>query len=159
MNKPTTFSGKEKDLIKVPYNENADPSSWPWQIDIEVKPESNGVIASQSSPDYGFKIFVQGGRPGIAVICKTWIALRTIIDAPESALGKWTHIQASIDYNRVTFKVDGKLVESRPLPQPFKGRTHKPLIIGGAAANPVSEDVPHNRFRGEIRKLTVQRGK
>jgi hypothetical protein len=156
--KPTKFSGKDKDIIKVPYNEDADPSSWPWQIDIEVKPEADGVIASQSSPGYGFKIFVQDGRPGIAILCKTWIDSITVIDAPESTIGKWTDIQASIDYNRVIFKVDGKLIESRPLPQPFKARTHKPLIIGGPGANPVSDDVPHNRFKGEIRKLIIQRG-
>ncbi|VGO13099.1 Arylsulfatase [Pontiella desulfatans] len=153
-----TFSGTEKDLVKIPYNEEADPSSWPWRIDMDVKPESDGVIASQSSPAYGFKIFVQDGRPGIAVLCKTWIALRTVIDTPESVIGKWTNIQASIDYNRVIFKVDGKLIESCPLPQPFKGRTGQPLIIGGAGKNKVSEDVPHNPFQGEIKGLTIQRG-
>jgi len=156
--KTTTFSGKEKDLIKIPYSEDADPSSWPWEIDLEVKPESDGVIASQSSPAYGFKIFVQDGRPGIAILCKTWINSITIIDAPDSALGKWTSLQASIDYNRVIFKVDGKVIESRPLPQPFKNRTNKPLIIGGAGQNPVSDDVPNNPFKGQIRKLTIQRG-
>lgn len=155
--KPTTFSGNENDIIKEPYKEDADPSSWPWCIDIEVKPESDGVIASQSSPGYGFKIFVQDGHPGIAVLCKTWVEIHTVIDAPESVVGKWTNIQASIDYNRVIFKVNGKLVESRPLPQPFKGRTNKPLIIGGAGQNPVSADVPDNPFKGQIRKLTIQR--
>ncbi len=152
-----TFDGTEAKTIKVPYSEDADPSSWPWQIDIEAKPESDGVIASQSSPNYGFTVFVQDGRPGIAVLCKTWVALHTVIDGPESILGKWTRIQASIDYNRVIFKVDGKTVESRPLPQPFKDRTQKPLIIGGAGPNPVAEGVPDNRFKGEIRTLTIQR--
>jgi len=156
--KPVEFSGNEQDLIKIPYKEDADPSSWPWQIDIEVKPESDGVIASQSSPGYGFKIFVQNGRPGIATLCKTWIKSITVIDGPESILGKWTNLQATIDYNRVIFNVDGKLIESRSLPQPFKGRTHKPLIIGGNGPNPVSPDVPQNHFKGKIRKLTIQRG-
>ena len=154
---PTSFDGAGSGVIKVPYNEDADPSSWPWRIDIEVRPDSDGVIASQSSPDYGFKIFIQDGRPGIAVLCRTWIALHTVIDAPDSALGKWTQIQAAIDYNRVIFKVDGKLVENRPLPQPFKGRTNAPLFIGGAGKNPVSDDVPHDPFRGEIRTLTIRR--
>jgi len=154
---PTTFSGDGKGIIKRRYDEDADPSSWPWRIEIDVNPESDGVIASQASPGYGFKIFVQDGRPGIAVLCKTWIALHTIIDAPDSVIGKWTNIQASIDYNRVIFKVDGRLIESRPLPQPFKGRTYKPFIIGGVGNNKVSDDVPHTPFRGQIRKLTIQR--
>jgi len=155
---PTTFTGRGDDIIRVPYNEDADPSSWPWRIDIDVMPKSDGVIVSQASPGYGFKIFVEDERPGIAVCYKTWIALHTVIDAPDSAIGKWTNIQASIDYNRVILKVDGKLVESRPLPQPFKGRTYKPLIIGGAGPNPVSPNVPNHPFKGEIRKLTIQRG-
>lgn len=155
--KTATFSGKEKNLIRIPYNEDADPSSWPWKISIDVKPESDGVIASQASPGYGFKIFIQDGRPGIATLCKTWINSITVIDAPESVLGEWTNIEAVIDYNRVTFTVNGTVIESRPLPQPFKGRTFKPLVIGGPGQNRVTEDIPHKPFRGQIRKLTVQR--
>ena len=155
---PTTFSGKGDDIIQVPYKEDADPSSWPWRIDIDVKPESDGVIASQASPRYGFTIFIQDGRPGLAVQCKTWTALYTVLDAPESVLGQKTKIQASIDYNRVIFKVDGKLIESRRLPQAFNVRTRQPLIIGGAGGNPVCKGIPDNPFKGEILKLTIQRG-
>ena len=39
-----------------------------------------------------------------------------------------------------------------------KGRTCKPLIIGGAGPNPVTADVPDHSFKGEIRRLTIQRG-
>lgn len=153
----TEFSGKEEGLIKIPYNEDADPSSWPWKIEIEVNPESDGIIVSQAGPGYGFSIFVQDGRPGVSTVCKTWKASRTTIDGPESILGKWTRLQAVIDYNRLTFSIDGSVIDSIALPQPFKGRTQNPLVIGGSGPNVVSPNVPNKPFKGEIRKLTIQR--
>ena len=142
----------------VKFTETIDPSSWPFRIDIELKPESDGVIASQAGKKYGYKIYIENGRPGITVLCKTWIDSRTTIDAPDSIIGKWSTIQAQIDYNRVKFVVDGKLIENRPLPQPFKGETGSPLIIGADGPNRVYDAVPDNPLKGTVRKVTLQRG-
>lgn len=150
------FNGKSSRLT-IPFDPDAEPSVWPYQIEVEVKADADGVIASQSTPGYGFKLFVQDGRPGIAVICKTWIASRTILDAPQSILGKWTSLQARIDYNRLNFWVDGQLVERIPLPLPFKGKAKAPLIIGGSGPNKVSDKVPHHGFKGIIRTLIIER--
>ncbi len=111
----------------------------------------------QSSKRNGFKIFIQDGRPGIALRCNTWIALKTMIDARENALDKWAGLTARVDYNRVDFKLNGKLIESRALPQPFKFRTNAPLVIGYVGENVVREGIPHNAFRGTIRQVTVHR--
>jgi hypothetical protein len=146
------------DIMEIPFDEATDPSGWPYRIDIEVKTESDGTIVSQAGNLYGYKIFVQDGRPGVSTSCKTWKTSQTTIDGPESIHGKWTRLQAVIDYNRLTFAIDGVVIDSRPLPQPFKGRTRKPLIIGGAGQNPVSDDVPNNPFKGEIRSLIIRRG-
>ena len=124
---------------------------------MDVRPESDGVVAMQSSPGYGFKIFVQDGRPGVAVICKTWIASRSVIDGPDSILNQWTKLEAEIDYNRLAFYIDGELVEEMALPLPFKAKTKAPLIIGAGGKNKVSEEVPNNNLKGQIRGLKVQR--
>jgi N-acetylglucosamine-6-sulfatase len=153
----THFKGTQNDLIKIPYNEDADPSSWPWEITLEVNPETDGVIASQASPSYGVTLFIQDNRPGIAIRCKTWIDSVTILDAPVVNMREWTTLQAVIDYNRVSFKVDGKLIESRPLPQPFKVRTKQPLFIGGTGPHSISSDLPNQPFRGQLRHVTVKR--
>lgn len=150
------FNGKSSRLT-IPFDPDAEPSVWPYQIKVEVKTESDGVIASQSTPGYGFKLFVEDGRPGIAVICKTWIASRTILDAPQAILGKWTVLEARIDYNRLDFWVDGQLVERIALPLPFKGKVQAPLIIGGSGPNKVSENVPNQGFKGRISRLVVAR--
>ncbi|MEX0324568.1 MAG: sulfatase-like hydrolase/transferase [Puniceicoccaceae bacterium] len=143
--------------IRVPFDKLTDPAGWPFRIDVAVKPESDGVIAVQSTPGYGFKIFVQDGRPGVAVHCKTWIDTTTTIDGPDSILGQWTHLQVLIDYNRLTFLVDGIVAESISLPLPFKGSPKVPLIIGGTGKHPVVAGIPDEPFAGSIRRFTLQR--
>lgn len=143
--------------LKVAYHESIDPAYWPYSIEISVKAEEDGVIASHSGLRSGFKIFVQDGRPGIAVLCKTWIATRTTIDAPGSILGKWAELKAVIDYNRLIFAVDGIVVDSVALPQPFKHATERPLIIGASGAQVVNKEVPHNPLVGEIRRVALCR--
>jgi N-acetylglucosamine-6-sulfatase len=150
------FNGANS-LIKVPFDPEMDPSGWPYRISVDLRAESDGVIATQSSPGYGFKLFVQDGRPGVAVICKTWIASRSTLDGPDSILNKWTTLEAEIDYNRLSFWVDGELVETMALPLPFKAKTYAPLIIGAGGKNKVSEAVPNNNLRGQIRSLQIQR--
>ncbi len=147
----------DKQGLKVAYDESIDPAYWPYSIEINVKADEDGVIASHSGPKSGYKIFVQDGRPGIAVVCRTWIATRTTIDAPESILGKWTQLKAVIDYNRLIFSVDGEVVDSVPLPQPFKYATGRPLIIGAGGAQAVNPKVPHNPLVGAVKAVVVKR--
>lgn len=150
------FDGGQS-AIRMPFNDLTDPAGWPFRIDIAVKPEADGVIAVQSTPGYGFKIFIQDGRPGVSVLCRTWIDTTTTIDGPESILGKWTHLQVQIDYNRLTFLVDGIVAERVSLPMPFRGSPRSPLMIGSNGPNPVVEGVPDHPFSGAIRRFTLQR--
>jgi N-acetylglucosamine-6-sulfatase len=151
------FDG-DRGAIQVAFNPTLDPAAWPFRIDVAVRPESDGVIAVQSTPGYGFKIFVQDGRPGVSVHCKTWIDTTTTIDGPDSILGNWAHLEVLIDYNRLVFIVDGIVAESVSLPLPFKGSPKTPLVIGSTGTHPVAEGIPDNPFRGEIRRFTLQRG-
>jgi hypothetical protein len=82
----------------------------------------------------------------------------TVIDAPEPAIGQWTDLEALIDYNRIALVINGRVVESVSLPQPFKGTPRSPLVIGNAGATPVVEGVPDTAFQGEIRRFTLSRG-
>ena len=150
------FDGNDSQ-IEIPFALENDPSSWPYELDVMVKPESDGVILMQSGKRNGYKLFVQDGRPGIALLCKTWIAINTTIDAPDSIIGKWTRLTASVDYNRLTFWVNGKLVESRALPQPFKGRTNAPVLVGTVGEHKVSDKVPHQGFEGYIKQMVLRR--
>lgn len=151
------FFDGDHSAIEVPFNNLTDPAGWPFRIDIAVKPESDGVIAVQSTPGYGFKIFIQDGRPGVSVLCRTWIDTTTTIDGPESILGKWANLQVQIDYNRLTFLVDGIVAERVSLPLPFRGSPRSPLMIGSNGPNPVVEGVPDHPFSGAIRRFTLQR--
>ena len=151
------FDGREN-VIRIPFSELTDPAGWPFRIRLEVKPDADGVIATQASSSYGFKLFVQDGRPGLAVQCKAWTDTTTVIDGPNSVLGKWTELEALIDYNRIALVIDGRLAESVSLPQPFKISPRSPLIIGNIGPNPDVAGVPNQPFGGYIRRLTLSRG-
>lgn len=153
----SVFFDGDQSVISLPFHDLTDPAGWPFRIDIAVKPETDGVIAVQSTPGYGFKVFIQDGRPGVSVLCRTWIDTTTTIDGPESILGKWTHLQVQIDYNRLTFLVDGIVAERVSLPLPFRGSPRSPLMIGSNGPNPVVEGVPDHPFSGAIRRFTLQR--
>lgn len=154
----SVFFDGEHSSIRVPFRKLIDPSGWPFRIDVEVKADTDGIIAVQSTPGFGYKLFVQDGRPGVAVHCKSWIDTTTVIDAPAPALGKWTRLQALIDYNRLTLWVDGREVESIALPQPFKGSPQTPLVIGGKGTHPVVAGTPTDPFTGSLRRFTLERG-
>ncbi|MEM7477183.1 MAG: sulfatase-like hydrolase/transferase [Planctomycetota bacterium] len=150
------FNGSSS-RIEFPCDEDLDPATWPYEIEVEFKAEADGVVLMQSSKRNGMKIFVQDGRPGISLRCSTWIALKTTVDASEEVLGKWTKAKAQIDYNRVDFWINDKLVESRALPQPFKYRTNAPLILGNVGEHKVVERLPHSGFHGSIRSVLITR--
>jgi hypothetical protein len=143
--------------IRIPFSPEIDPSGWPYRIKVDVKADADGLIVTQGSRGYGFSIFVQDGRPGVSVRCKTWIASLTTIDAPMDVLGEWTQLEAEIDYNRLTFMVDGEVIETRSLPLPFKGKTRSPIFIGGEGRHQVEESIPSQGFAGSIREVAISR--
>ncbi len=151
------FDGKEN-VIRLPFSPLTDPSGWPYRIRLQVKPDTDGVVMMQAGKNFGYKIFVQDGRPGFAVQAKTWVDTTTVIDGPESILGKWTELEALIDFNRIALLVDGRVVETVSLPQPFKGSPRNPLIIGNAGETTVVVGVPKHGFAGSLRRVTLTRG-
>lgn len=144
--------------VQVPFDQRIDPAAWPFRLDLAVRPQADGVIAAQSTTGYGYKVFVQDGRPGVAVHCKTWIDTTTVIDGPTSILGKWTELQVVIDYNRLVLVVDGVVAESVSLPLPFAGSPKTALSIGAGGDHPVAAGLPEKPFTGEIRRFTLSRG-
>ena len=150
------FDGKGA-AIRVPFNPLIDPAGWPFRLTVAVKPQADGVIAAQSTGDYGFKVFIQDGRPGVAVHCKSWIDTTTVVDGPASILGKWSRLEVLIDYNRVVLLVDGVVAESVSLPLPFSGSPKTPLLIGQNGEHPVVAGVPNKPFAGAIKRFTIQR--
>jgi hypothetical protein len=150
------FDGRQN-ALRLPFDPLIDPAGWPFRIRLQVNPETDGVLVTQTVENYGFKLFVQDGRPGLAVNCRSWIDTTTVIDGPESVIGKWTELEALIDFNRIALVVDGRLVETVSLPLPFKGSPRGPLIIGNTGAHPVAAGVPDHAFAGSIRRFTLSR--
>lgn len=145
-------------VVRVPFQQPIDPAGWPFRLDLTVNPKADGVIAVQSTADYGYKVFVQDGRPGVAVHCKSWIDTTTVVDGPKSILGQWTNLRVLIDYNRLVLVVDGVVAEAVSLPLPFSGSPKTSLLIGQNGDHPVVAGVPDKPFAGEIKRFTIQRG-
>jgi N-acetylglucosamine-6-sulfatase len=150
------FNGASS-ALRIPFSPALDPSGWPFHIDIQVKPEKDGVIAAQATPGYGFKIFVQDGRPGISIHCKTWISSTTTIDGPQCVLRQWVRLSVEIDYNHLSFLINGIRVDTIRLPLPFKGSPRTPLVIGAPSVHPVADGLPDMPFVGEIRRFRISR--
>jgi N-acetylglucosamine-6-sulfatase len=145
-------------VVRVPFQKPIDPAGWPFRLDLTVNPKTDGVIAVQSTADYGYKVFIQDGRPGVAVHCKSWVDTTTVVDGPASILGKWTDLRVLIDYNRLVLVVDGVVAESVSLPLPFSGSPKTPLLIGKNGDHAVVAGVPDKPFAGSIKRFTIQRG-
>jgi hypothetical protein len=144
-------------FVKAPFHEKLDPSTWPFHLEVDVKVDQDGVIAAQSNMGYGFKLFVQDGRPAVSTLCKTWIASTTTIDATEVITGKWTNLKVLIHYNRLKFLVNDEMVESVYLPLTFKHPTKKPLWIGRSSKALVTKGTPQKGFIGQMKRFSISR--
>ncbi|PDH28367.1 MAG: hypothetical protein CNC89_04890 [Puniceicoccaceae bacterium MED-G31] len=150
------FDGRGSGL-KFGYNPKIDPASWPYVIELDFKADADGVLVTHAGPNSGYKIFLQDGRLGIAVLCRTWIATRTTIDASANSLGAWSTLRAVIDYNRLSLYLNGECVDSVALPQPFKAPVKRPLVLGAGAAQIVNKSVPNFAFKGAIKRVQIIR--
>lgn len=150
------FDGRSA-ALRIPFDPVIDPARWPFRIKVRVKAEKDGVVAAQSTPGYGYKLFFQDGRPGVSVHCKTWIDTSTTIDGPAFMLGQWVQLEAEIDYNRLTFFIDGDQVESVSLPLPFKGSPKTPLMIGAPSGHPVAPGLTDKPFAGMVKTFQLRR--
>ena len=150
------FDGEGSGL-KFGYDPKIDPASWPYTIQLNFKAETDGVLVTHAGPNSGYKIFIQDGRLGIAVLCRTWIATRTTIDASSNILGAWSTLKAVIDYNRLSLYLNDECVDSVALPQPFKAPVKRPLVVGAGAAQIVNNTVPNYAFKGAIKRVQIIR--
>lgn len=149
------FDGQSS--ITVPFSKTEDPSQWPFHLEVEFYAEKDGVLAFQASKGYGFKLFVEEGRPGVSTLAKTWVATTTTIDAVDTVIGEWAHVEILIDYNRLSMWLNGELVDTMALPLPLKHYTHKPLLIGSGNTIDGFGDLPKNGFEGKIKNFSISR--
>jgi N-acetylglucosamine-6-sulfatase len=150
------FDGEGSGL-RVAANPELEPNKWPYVVTVEFNAEGDGTLVSQSGTYYGFEIFIQDGQVGVSTRCQTWKPSLTTIDAPGSVLDRWVEVKAVVHYNRLALFIDGEFVDSRPLPQPFKGNTRAPLFVGLGSERAVVPGTPNTPFKGKMRRFTVER--
>jgi N-acetylglucosamine-6-sulfatase len=143
--------------IELPYSKQCEPSSWPYDIEVSFKAETDGVLFSQSGPASGLAFFVEDSRPVVTARVKTWTTTTTTIDGPKLTPGDWTDVRITVDFNRLAMSVNGKLVEEVALPLPLKKPTKSPMIIGGPSQIQASQECPSTPLSGLVRRLRIRR--
>ena len=153
---PWNLDGSLSPLL-LDYEQQRDPSSWPFEVDISFRVAGDGVLLSTSGPDTGFSVFVQDGRPAVSARVKTWVTTTTTIDGPRLPKGAWADVVARVDFNQLSLRVNGKLIETVALPLPLKRPTMQPLVVGAPSATPASRDTPTTPFVGQVRRYRILR--
>lgn len=148
----------EASVPDLPDPQRFDPSAGPFRIEAWVRAASDGAFLTHAGRDFGWKLVFQDGRPGFSVRCVDWMPSWTTLDAPESALGRWIHLEAVLDWNVAAFAVDGKLVGRVDLPVSFKRLPDGPLRLGAGAEPEVYAGSPSGRLNGAWRRLRLSRG-
>lgn len=128
-------------------------------IETWIKAEADGVIASQSNPEAGWKLFIQDGKPGVTVFRKTWIGSHSTLDGKERIMGRWAHLRVILDWNRFRLEVDGELAAEMALPMAYETESPSSLIVGASAEPDVFVETPTNRFVGKMRQFVFAREK
>ncbi|MEN1682006.1 MAG: LamG domain-containing protein, partial [Planctomycetota bacterium] len=143
--------------MSLAFDRRRDPSSWPYEVEVQFRVGGDGVLLSTSGPDSGFSVFVEDGRPAVSTRVKTWITTTTTIDGPRLAEGAWANVRARVDFNELSLAVNDTLVERVALPLPLKRPTNSPLLVGAPSAPRATRDTPTQPFRGSIQRFRISR--
>ena len=116
--------------VFVKQSETLDTSECPLTISVRFKAESDGTVLSQGetvNKAGAWSLFIEDGVPCFGVNDGGRVA---VADGMESCLGKWIHLVATVNLNKLEMFVNGKKVASVPRGRYLKFFGTKALTIG-----------------------------
>ncbi len=143
--------------VIVEQSSSLDTSNCPLSVGLRFKAESDGTILSQGDARKGagaWSLFVEDGVPCFGVNDGGRIA---VADGMESCLGKWIHLAATVNFDKLEMFVDGKKVASVPRGRYLKFFGSKTLTIGREQGKQVLGMIPAGSFKGLISDLVFYR--
>lgn len=148
------FSGAGK--IEVPRSSSLRWERVPWTVEAVVKAEApDGVVLARGGQTTGFAVFLQGGRPAVAVTVGGSTA-QVLADRP---LGRdWTHLAAVIGPTEIALFVNGDPAGKAPLSTLPTRDPNETLQIGADEGTPVTRASAGARFRGWIESVRLYSG-
>jgi len=151
------FTGKN--YVAVNKSKDLDPSKGPWQIEVVVKPDTDGAILGHGDRKNGYALFIDNGIPGVAIRNDMYWAMSTsIVDGKENCIDKWTHIVALIKENEMKLFVNDQLADWMPLPVPLEKLPATELIIGRDCEISADKKLTAKPFKGLFHSLKIYRG-
>ncbi|MBM4104192.1 MAG: DUF4976 domain-containing protein [Planctomycetes bacterium] len=145
-----------KTSVTVKQSDSLDTSNCPLTVSLWIKAESDGTVLSQGQAHKGaWSLFVEDGIPCFAVIDTGRAA---VADGMESCLGKWTHLVAAVNHDKLEFFVNGKKAASVPRGRNLIFFGNKSLTIGKQQGEQVLGGIiPAGGFKGLVSNLEFYR--
>lgn len=147
------FDGKSH--IEVPTGKELNPARTPLKIEATFQADADGVIVARGGQNLGFLIEIQDGKP---VFIYRGSEGSSKIVGPESILGKWTTLIATIDKDRqMRLQIDGKQIGQTRSKGLIQKNPNDGLQIGADKGSPVDQKDPPN-FQGQLKRLRMYHG-
>jgi hypothetical protein len=141
--------------VIIEQSESLDTSDCPLSVSVWFKAESDGTVLSQGQPIKGaWSLFIEDGIPCFGVRDSHRIA---VADGIECCLGKWTHLAATVNYDKLEIFVDGKKAASVPRGRYLKFFGDKTLVIGKEQGEQTLGMIPAGGFQGLISDVEFYR--
>ena len=143
--------------VIVKQSSSLDTSNCPLSVSLRFKAQADGTVLSQGDARKGtgaWSLFIEDGVPCFGVNDGGRIA---VADGMESCLGKWIHLAATINLNKLEMFVDGKKVASVPRGRYLKFFGSKALTIGKEQGKQTLGMIPAGSFTGLISDLSFYR--
>jgi hypothetical protein len=142
--------------VTVNKSDSLDTTNCPLTVSVWIKAESDGTVLTQGEGGKGaWSLFVEDGIPCFAVRDIGKIA---VADGMESCLGKWTHLAAIINHDKLEYFVDRKKVASVPRGRNLVFFGDISLTIGKEQGRQVLDGLaPAGSFEGLITDLDFYR--
>jgi N-acetylglucosamine-6-sulfatase len=143
--------------VTVKQSDTLDTSNCPLTVSLRFKAESDGTVMSQGDAQKGagsWSLFVEDGIPCFAVNDGGRVS---VADGMESSIGKWVHVVATVNHDKLEMFVDGKKVALVPRGRYLKLFRNKSLTIGKEQREQVIGMIPEGSFEGLISDVEFYR--
>jgi len=136
--------------VVVEQCDSLDTSNCPLSVSLWFKAQTDGTVVSQGEATRGagaWSLFIEDGVPCFGVNDNGRPA---VADGMESCFGKWTHLVATVNLDKLEMFIDGKKVASVPRGRYLKFFGAKTLTIGKEQDGQTLKMIDPGSFTGLI---------
>ena len=143
--------------VVVPQSDSLDTSHCPLTLSVRFKADSDGTVMSQGQAEKGrgsWSLFVEDGIPCFGVNDGGRSA---VADGMDSCLGRWTHLVATVNNDKLEMYVNGKKVASVPRGRYLDFFGDKSITLGKEQGPQKIGLIPPGSFEGLLGEVAFYR--